>query len=42
MNKVFSQLDDLNRDISQNIANPQTRNIIENYKRALLEYTDDA
>ena len=42
MNKAFSQLDDLERDVSQNIANPQTKTIIDNYKKALLEYTDDA
>lgn len=42
MNKAFSQLDDLERDVSQNIANPQTKTIIDNFKKALLEYTDDA
>lgn len=42
MNKAFQQLDDLSKDISQNIANPQTKNIIDTYKNALLEYTDDA
>lgn len=42
MNKAFQQLDDLSKDISQNIANPQTKNIIDTYKDALLQYTDDA
>lgn len=42
MNKAFWQLDDLERDVSQNIANPQTKSIIDNFKKALLEYTDDA
>ena len=42
MNKAFQQLDDLSKDISQNIANPQTQNIIDSYKNALLQYTDDA
>lgn len=42
MNKAFQQLDDLSKDISQNIANPQTQGIIDTYKDALLQYTDDA
>jgi len=42
MNKAFQQLDDLSNDISQNIANPQTQGIIDQYKNALLQYTDDA
>ena len=42
MNNAFQQLDDLSKDISQNIANPQTQNIIDSYKNALLQYTDDA
>ena len=42
MNKAFQNLDDLERDVSQNIANPQTKGIVENFKNQLLEYTDDA
>ena len=42
MNKAFQNLDDLERDVSQNIANPQTKWIVENFKNQLLEYTDDA
>ena len=42
MNKAFDKLDDIEKSVSQNLANPQTKNIIEWYKKALLEYTDDA
>ena len=42
MNQAFDKLDDLSRDVSQNIANPQTKWIVENFKNQLLEYTDDA
>ena len=42
MNKAFDQLDDLSKDVSQNIANPQTKQIVESFKNKLLEYTDDA
>jgi len=42
MNKAFQNLDDLERDVAQNIANPQTKWIVENFKNQLLEYTDDA
>lgn len=42
MNKAFDQLDDLTRDISQNISNPGTKGIVDNFKNTLLEYTDDA
>lgn len=42
MNKAFDQLDDLTRDISQNISNPWTKGIVDNFKNTLLEYTDDA
>ena len=41
MNKAFDKLDDLEW-ASQWIANPQIKNIIDSYKKALLEYTDDA
>ena len=42
MNKAFNQLDDLTKDISQNISNPWTKAIVDNFKNTLLEYTDDA
>lgn len=42
MNQAFDKLDDLSKDVSQNIANPQTKQIVENFKNQLLEYTDDA
>ena len=42
MNKAFQQLDDLSRDVSQNIANPKTQAIIDEFKEALLKNTDDA
>jgi hypothetical protein len=42
MNKAFDQLDDLTRDISQNISNPGTKSIVDKFKETLLEYTDDA
>ena len=42
MNQAFDKLDDLSKDVSQNIANPQTKWIVENFKNQLLEYTDDA
>ena len=41
MNQAFDKLDDLEW-ASQWIANPQIKNIIDSYKKALLEYTDDA
>ena len=42
MNKAFNQLDDLTKDISQNISNPETKAIVDRFKNTLLEYTDDA
>jgi hypothetical protein len=42
MNKAFNQLDDLAKDISQNISNPETKAIVDRFKNTLLEYTDDA
>ena len=42
MNQAFDKLDDLSKDVSQNIANPQTKQIVESFKNKLLEYTDDA
>ena len=42
MNKAFDQLDDILKDPSQWIANPQTRGIVEKFKQSLLDYTDDA
>ena len=42
MNKAYNQLDDLLSDTSQNIANPQTESIVNNFKKQLLQYTDDA
>jgi uncharacterized protein YdcH (DUF465 family) len=42
MNKAYNQLDDLLKDTSQNIANPQTESIVNNFKKQLLQYTDDA
>jgi len=42
MNKAYDQLDDLLKDTSQNIANPQTADIVNKFKKQLLQYTDDA
>ena len=42
LNKVYQQLDDLSKDISQNIANPWTQNIIDTFKKSLIDYSDDA
>lgn len=42
LNNVYKQLDDIADDVAQNIANPQTKNIVEQYKNMLLQYTDDA
>lgn len=42
LNKAFQNLDDLAKNTSQNIANPKTPWIIDEFKRVLLEYSDDA
>lgn len=42
LNKVYQQLDDLADDVAQNIANPWTKNVVEQFKQALLDYSDDA
>lgn len=42
LNKVYNQLDDLWDDIAQNIANPWTKNIIDTFKKSLIDYSDDA
>lgn len=42
MNQAFDKLDDLLKDPSQNIANSQTKAVVENFKNSLLDYTDDA
>ncbi len=42
LSKVYQQLDDIAADQAQNLANPNTKAIVERYKMALLENTDDA
>ena len=42
LNKVYQQLDDLSDDIAQNMANPWTKRVVDEFKKALLDYTDDA
>mgnify|MGYP006958171360 CR=1 FL=1 len=42
LNKVYQQLDDLSDDVAQNLSNTATKKIVEDYKNALLQYTDDA
>lgn len=42
LNNVIDKLDELGKDVSQNIANPNTKNVIERYKNALKQYTDEA
>lgn len=41
LDKVYQQLDDLERNVSQNIANPETKWIIEKFKEALIQNSDD-
>ena len=42
LNKVYQQLDDLSNDVAQNMANPWTQNVVEQFKKALLDYSDEA
>ena len=41
LNKVFDNLDDLEKSVPQNLGNMNSKTVIWNFKRALLENTDD-